>query len=85
LDPEAWYVHAAEPLCGDFKLVRGLPPAAADVPEPNDGVADPALDSEFQSFIQGLEGTGRHAFIKVRVNQGVFRERLLTRWGSDVR
>ena len=82
LDPVPWYVHAADPYTGEYRLLRGVEAPPVTLPDPFADIEDPALDPAFQDFVEELGETQREAMIKARVGQGPFRDALIHRWGG---
>lgn len=79
-DPIPWYIHEFDGATGRYKIVRESPPEEIAVDNELVELLDPVDDPDFQSFIGELSETEREALIKVRVNQGLFRDGLIERW-----
>jgi HNH endonuclease len=83
LDPVHWFVHRFDiEGNGEYKIIRGIPRLTKPIPGPFDGIEDPGLDPDFQSYVATLSETERDSLIKVRVGQGTFRDGLFARWNG---
>lgn len=84
LDKAYWWVHEYDIYTHDYKLVRNeIPPPEVEPAEPlDDPAADPMSDPMLDAYLDSLDVTVRDAVAKARVGQGLFRERLIDRWGS---